>query len=338
MPENKLFPPEGLRPPVRHTLDCLREALESGAVLEAPVQRCDAGHTLHIDLDGIPGRISRPEAIAPWINGAGRDIAVLSRVGKPACFQVLSLQADEKGAPAAVLSRRAAQEAAMDFFLQNLEPGMVLTCRVTRLEPYGAFLDIGCGIIAPGMVLTCRVTRLEPYGAFLDIGCGIIAILPIELISVSRISHPGARLQEGQKILAAVRSFDRENRRITMTTRELLGTWMENASRFAPGETVRGIVRSVKEYGSFIELAPNLSGLADSREDLSPGDGVSVFIKSIRPERMKIKLQVIEKLPPQMQPESLRYQITDGKLDRWTYSPPGYEKEPVETVFTAPVP
>lgn len=311
MPENKLFPPEGLRPPVRHTLDCLREALESGAVLEAPVQRCDAGHTLHIDLDGIPGRISRPEAIAPWINGAGRDIAVLSRVGKPACFQVLSLQADEKGAPAAVLSRRAAQEAAMDFFLQNLEPGMVLTCRVTRLEPYGAFLDIGCGIIA---------------------------ILPIELISVSRISHPGARLQEGQKILAAVRSFDRENRRITMTTRELLGTWMENASRFAPGETVRGTVRSVKEYGSFIELAPNLSGLADSREDLSPGDGVSVFIKSIRPERMKIKLQVIEKLPPQMQPEPLRYQITDGKLDRWTYSPPGYEKEPVETVFTAPVP
>jgi len=311
MPENKLFPPEGLRPPVRHTLDCLREALESGAVLEAPVQRCDAGHTLHIDLDGIPGRISRPEAIAPWINGAGRDIAVLSRVGKPACFQVLSLQADEKGAPAAVLSRRAAQEAAMDFFLQNLEPGMVLTCRVTRLEPYGAFLDIGCGIIA---------------------------ILPIELISVSRISHPGARLQEGQKILAAVRSFDRENRRITMTTRELLGTWMENASRFAPGETVRGIVRSVKEYGSFIELAPNLSGLADSREALSPGDGVSVFIKSIRPERMKIKLQVIEKLPPQMQPEPLRYQITDGKLGRWTYSPPGYEKEPVETVFTAPVP
>lgn len=311
MPENKLFLPEGLRPPVHHTLDCLREALESGAVLEAPVQRCDAGHTLHIDLDGIPGRISRPEAIAPWINGAGRDIAVLSRVGKPACFQVLSLQADEKGAPAAVLSRRAAQEAAMDFFLQNLEPGMVLTCRVTRLEPYGAFLDIGCGIIA---------------------------ILPIELISVSRISHPGARLQEGQKILAAVRSFDRENRRITMTTRELLGTWMENASRFAPGETVRGTVRSVKEYGSFIELAPNLSGLADSREDLSPGDGVSVFIKSIRPERMKIKLQVIEKLPPQMQPEPLRYQITDGKLGRWTYSPPGYEKEPVETVFTAPVP
>lgn len=311
MPENKLFLPEGLRPPVHFTLDCLREALESGAVLEGPVQRCDTAHTLHLGLDGIPGRISRPEAIAPWINGAGRDIAVLSRVGKMACFQIQSLRADEKGAPEAVLSRRAAQETAMDFFLENLEPGMVLTCRVTRLEPYGAFVDIGCGIVA---------------------------ILPIEMMSVSRISHPGTRLREGQKILAAVRSFDRENRRITMTMRELLGTWMENASRFAPGETVRGTVRSVKEYGSFIELTPNLSGLADTREDLSPGDGVSVYIKSIRPERMKIKLQVIEKLPPREAPEPLRYQITDGKLDRWIYSPPGYEREPVETVFTAPAP
>ena len=309
MPENKLFPPEGLRPPVRLTLPDLREALESGAVLEAPVQRCDASHTLHIDLDGIPGRISRPEAIAPWISGAGRDIAVLSRVGKPVCFTVRSLQADGKGAPVAVLSRRAAQESAMEFFLEHLEPGMVLACRVTRLEPYGAFVDIGCGIIA---------------------------ILPIELMSVSRIGHPGERVREGEKLLAAVRSFDRENRRITMTMRELLGTWMENASRFAPGETVRGVVRSVKDYGSFIELAPNLSGLADAR--LSPGDQVSVFIKSIRPERMKIKLQVVEKLPPRQEVEPLRYQITDGKLDRWTYSPPGYEKEPVETVFTAPVP
>ena len=309
MPENQLFLPEGLRPPVRFTPERLREAMERRDILEAPVQRCDTEHALHIELGGIPGVISRPEAIAPWINGAGRDIAVLSRVGKPVCFTVQSLQADGKGAPVAILSRRAAQEAAMDWSLEHLEPGMVLACRVIRLEPYGAFVDIGCGIVA---------------------------ILPIELMSVSRIGRPGERVREGEKILAAVKSFDRENRRITMTMRELLGTWMENASRFVPGETVRGVVRSVKDYGSFIELTPNLSGLADAR--LSPGDQVSVYIKSIRPERMKIKLQVIEKLPPREEPEPLRYQITDGKLDRWTYSPPGYEKKPVETVFTAPSP
>lgn len=306
MPENSLFLPEGLRPPTVYTLSELKEAQESGAILESPVQRCDTSHTLHIQLGSVEGRMPRQEVIAPWISGAARDIAVLSRVGKPTCFTVKELSADAKGAPVALLSRRAAQEAAMACFLERLEPGMVLTCRVTRLESFGAFLDIGCGIVA---------------------------MLPIEHISVSRIAHPKDRFQEGQKILAAVWSIDRENRRVTMTHRELLGTWMENASRFVPGETVRGTVRSIKEYGSFIELTPNLSGLADARDGLSPGDGVSVYIKSIRPERMKIKLQVIEKLPPAEVPEPLRYQVTDGKLDHWVYSPPNYEKTAVETVF-----
>jgi len=310
MPENKLYPPEGLRPPVPLTFDRLRDALESGEILEAPVQRCGVDHTLYLNLGGVQARIPREEAVAPWISGAERDIAVLSRVGKPTCFTVTALEADEKGAPAALLSRRAAQEQAMEYFFGHLEPGTVLTGRVTRLESFGAFVDVGCGIVA---------------------------MLPIEHISVSRISHPKDRFQDGQKILTAVWSLDREARRITLTHRELLGTWMENASRFRPGETVRGVVRTVKDYGSFIELAPNLSGLADARERLAPGDGVSVYIKSIRPERMKIKLQVIEKLPP-APAEPIHYQVTDGKLEHWVYSPPNYEKQAVETVFTAPSP
>ena len=307
MPENKRFLPEGLRPPAEHTLAALREAAGQGEILEAVALRCGMDHTLHFSLGGVAGEMPRQEAVAPWISGASREIAVLSRVGRPTCFTVAALRADAKGAPVALLSRRAAQEIAMDFFLAHLEPGMVLTCRVTRLEPYGAFLDIGCGITA---------------------------ILPIERISVSRISHPADRFREGQKILAAVYAMDREKRRITMTHRELLGTWMENASRFRPGETVRGVVRSLQPYGAFIELAPNLSGLADLQEGLAPGGGVSVYIKGIRPERMKVKLQVIQLLPPP-EPGPLPYQVTDGQLDRWVYSPPGCEKV-LETVFKAP--
>ena len=308
MPENLFFPPEGLRPASDCSLSALRDAVESGDILEAAVSRCGTDRTLFFSLGSVEGRMPRQEAVAPWISGAGRDISVLSRVGKQTCFTVKSISADAKGAPVALLSRREAQEKAMAFFLAHL---------------------------VPGSVLSCRVMRLEPFGAFLDIGCGIVAILPIEHISVSRISHPKERFREGQKILAAVRAIDRERRRVTMTHRELLGTWIENASRFTPGETVRGIVRSVQEYGSFIELAPNLSGLADSRDGLVPGDPVSVYIKSIRPERMKVKLQVIEKLPPLAAPDPIRYQITDGVLSHWVYSPPGCEKAVIETDFTA---
>ena len=60
----------------------------------------------------------------------------------------------------------------------------------------------------PGTVLTCRVTRLESFGAFVDIGCGIVAMLPVERISVSRIAHPAQRFREGERILAAVWSVD----------------------------------------------------------------------------------------------------------------------------------
>lgn len=306
MPENKLYLPEGLRPPAEWSLSALQAAQTAGTILEAPVQRCDVDRALHLALGSIAGRIPRREVLSPWISGADRDIALLSRVGKPACFVVTDIRADEKGAPVALLSRRAAQERALDAFLETL---------------------------VPGAVVTAVVTHLVPFGAFLDIGCGIVAMLPLERISVSRISSPQDRFQVGQKILAAVASIDRQTRRFTMTHRELLGTWLENASYFQPGETVRGIVRSVKEYGTFIELAPNLSGLADTRENLQPGDGVSVYIKSIRPDRMKIKLQIIEKLPGTAAPPPIRYQITDGVLDHWIYSPPGCEKPVVETVF-----
>ena len=65
MPENKLYLPEGLRPPVPLALDHLREALETGDILEAPVQRCGVDHTLLLNLGGVQGRIPREEAVPP---------------------------------------------------------------------------------------------------------------------------------------------------------------------------------------------------------------------------------------------------------------------------------
>ena len=308
MPENRAYPPEGLTPAGSYTLAELRSAAESRTVLEGTVQRCDADLNLYLQLGSVSARIPKEEVTAPWISGAHRDIAVLSRVGKVVCFTVDAVTADAKGAPQAVLSRRKAQEAAMEEMLRELKPGSVVAGRVVRTEPFGAFVDIGRGIVS---------------------------LLPTEYISAARIRHPNQRFRVGQKILAAVKTFDRAAKRITLTHKELLGTWLENASRFSVGDTVRGTVRGVMDYGCFVELAPNLSGLTDRREDLHEGDAVSVTLRSIRPERMKIKLQVIEVLPGLTEPAPLAYQITDGVLDRWVYSPANYEGTPVVSDFTA---
>ena len=159
--------------------------------------------------------------------------------------------------PAVWLSRTIVQQRAQDWLLDTLRPGDVIPAAVTHLEPFGAFVDIGCGVAS---------------------------LIGIENLSVSRIFHPRDRLCVGQRIYAAVRAVDREARRISLTHRELLGTWEQNAALFSPGETVRGVVRSVEPYGVFIELAPNLSGLAEPREGLAPGT-VGIGVHQIHPAR-----------------------------------------------------
>ena len=69
-------------------------------------------------------------------------------------------------------------------------------------------------------------------------------------------------------IRAVVKSI--ENGRITLSHKELLGTWEENVALFSAGETVAGIVRSVEPYGIFVELSPNQMCIRDSPKEKSP--------------------------------------------------------------------
>ena len=298
------FLPEGsygTLPSVRqalHSLEGLRRAQDEGRILEAPALRCTAAHDLLFDFGFARGVMPRACCALGIAEGQVREIAVLSRVGT---------DIDEESEPPTVwLSRTAVQLRAQEALLSSL---------------------------SPGDIIPAAVTHLEPFGAFVDIGCGLPSLIGIENLSVSRIYHPSDRLTVGQSIRAAVRSVDVENRRITLTHRELLGTWEENAELFAAGETVRGIVRSVEPYGVFIELAPNLSGLAENREGLTPGTPVSVYIKSILPQRMKIKLSVIDILPHTDTPEPPRYFVSGDHIDRWVYTPADCDRKYIATEF-----
>ena len=79
-----------------------------------------------------------------------------------------------------------------------------------------------------------------------------------------------------------------------------------------------GVIRSVESYGIFIELAPNLAGLAEWRGDVKPGDGCSVYIKSIIPQKMKIKLVLIDTFrAPAVMPTE--YFIREGNVRDFHY-------------------
>lgn len=279
----------------------LERAFREGRTLEAPVLLCDAQMRLHVDLGCMRGLIVREEAVWCRRDEQIKDIAILTRVGKPVCFKILGFT-QERGERVALLSRRAAQAECAAYFFENLHAGDVIPARVTHLEPYGAFLDVGCGISS---------------------------LLSIDCISVSRISHPQDRLCCGMKLFVVIKSVDKAMQRIFVTLKELLGTWEENAAHFHAGETVTGKVRSIESYGIFVELAPNLAGLAELKPTGDPcmprvGDTASVYIKSILPERMKIKLVIIDSYPCTELPSPPQYYIdphTVRHLDYWEYSP-----------------
>lgn len=273
------------------TTEDFRRLMQSGEIITATALLCSEAHDLHVSVAGVNGIIPRTEAALGIEDGTVRDIAIISRVGKPVCCKVTGVTADG----VIQLSRVAAQKEALQHFLSTLRPGDILPAVVTNLTSFGAFCDIGCGITA---------------------------LLGIENISVSRIRHGRERFQEGQQIYVMVQKIDQISGRISLTHKELLGTWEENAARFQPGQTVTGFVRSVKDYGMFIELSPNLSGLAEPDPDLKPGDAVSIYIKSILPDKLKIKLTVIEKLDAAILPRAeLSYTQTQGRIDYWQYSP-----------------
>jgi len=302
LPEGKLIS-EQENINILHSLKMLEDAKNSEKILEAKACVCDSSHNLIVDLAGIKGIIPREEGAIGIKDGSVRDIAVISRVNRPVCFVVTDITEDENGKPIVMLSREKAQRKCLDAYISRLR----------------------CGDIVPA-----RITHLENFGAFADIGCGIVALMPIDTISVSRIEHPAERFTVGMDIKAVIKSV--ENGRISLSHKELLGTWEENAERFCAGETVSGIIRSVENYGAFVELTPNLAGLAETKEGVRAGQQASVYIKSIIPEKMKIKLIIIDTFDYKYNPKCPEYYYDSDRIDRFVYSPENCRKR-VETIF-----
>ncbi|MDD6478879.1 MAG: S1 RNA-binding domain-containing protein [Oscillospiraceae bacterium] len=270
----------------------LSQALQSESVLEADVLMCDSDHNLILNLGCMKGIIPREEGAIGILEGTTRDIALISRVGRPVSFIVDDIKTDNKGALYALLSRKKAQLYCKEHLINNRKPGDIINAKITHLESFGAFCDIGCGNIA---------------------------LLPIDSVSVSRISHPKDRFKTGDNIRVIIKDISPDGK-ITLSHKELLGTWEENSGLFSQGQTVTGVIRSVEEYGAFVELTPNLAGLAEPKPDIFIGQQASVYIKSIIPEKMKIKLIIIDNFDSNYTPK-IKYFYNGENISRWQYSP-----------------
>lgn len=280
------------------TADRLSAARDNGETVEAVAGRLDAEGRLWVPLGDINGFIPANESGIGEIKRA----ALISLVGKPVCFKVRELDCCSRRA---VLSRKDAQA---EFYESRL------ACRVA------------------GDIIDGQIKSIRPFGCFVDIGRGITALLPTASICVSRLSSPQELFSVGDRICCVIAQRDGE--RILLSHRELLGTFEQNAAAFSGGETVIGTVRSCESYGVFVELSPNLTGLAEPFEGAARGDAVSVYIKSINRKTMKVKLAILETVKKMREKPEIRYFFAENHIDRFLYSPKNCEKV-IETVFNS---
>ena len=208
MKTSESYLPEGsymVQPAVRQafsTLGALRQAQDEGRILEAVAQRCTAAHDLLFDLGIAQGILPRVSCALGVAEGDTREIAILSRVGKPTCFVVTDID-ESTDPPTAWLSRTIVQQKAQDRLLDSLRPGDVIPARVTHLEPFGAFVELGNSI--EGLVHISEMAN-------------------------KHVDQPSQVTHVGDKVQVKVMEIDLDRRRISLSMKsaaETLGVEIE---------------------------------------------------------------------------------------------------------------
>ncbi len=263
-----LFKPEGWENEItRLNKNNVKQYYNEGNILQGLVRECDEQYNLHIKFEnGLTGIMPREEIEAINIeeNGLPRVNLCTGKVHKFVQFKIKEMTNNSE----IILSRKEVQEQALDWVKNDLKEGQIVT-----------------GI----------VKNIRPYGAFIEIGGGIVGLVHIEDLSIARIKTPYERLKIGQKIDIVVKSINRETGKVILSYKETLGSWEDNAKKFEQGAKTIGIVRETEKNknGIFIELTPNLVGMAEYQEGLQYGQNVNVMIKKIDNQKKKVKLMII---------------------------------------------
>lgn len=162
--------------------------------------------------------------------------------------------------------------------------------------------------LAPGQELEGTVARLEPFGAFIDLG-GIDGLIHVSELSHARVSHPRDVVAQGDRVKVKVIKVEpgKDGRpRVALSLKAATADpWTTAAQAFTPGARVSGVVVRLADFGAFINLAPGVDGLVHvsqiarqrinhPRDVLAPGQAVEAVVLAVEPERRRISLSMRE--------------------------------------------
>jgi small subunit ribosomal protein S1 len=115
--------------------------------------------------------------------------------------------------------------------------------------------------LAPGQFREGTVRKIHDFGAFVDLG-GVDGLIHVSQLSWERVKDPKEIVQEGQKVRVRIEKIDETTGKISLSLKNPEEhPWMNIASRFPVGSTVRGPVSRIAQFGAFVKLAPGVEGL-----------------------------------------------------------------------------
>lgn len=158
------------------------------------------------------------------------------------------------------------------------------------------------GKFQAGMKTQGKVTRVEPFGAFVDLGNGVEGLVHVSNISRKRVENATAALSPGQTVEVMILEIKDGGKRIGLGMKQLEpDPWNDAARRYPPDTTIEGTVTRLMEFGAFVELEPGLEGLVHvsqlskdrvrrPSDVVKPGQKLTVRVVSVEPSRARIAL------------------------------------------------
>jgi small subunit ribosomal protein S1 len=150
------------------------------------------------------------------------------------------------------------------------------------------------------MRLTGTVTRVELFGAFVDIGVGDEGLVHISQLSSERVNRVSEVVNEGDQVTVWVLNVDTRKKRIDLTMVEPPAVdWDE----LRPGQVFTGTVKRVERYGAFVDIGATRDGLVhvseitsdyiqDPKDYVKVGDEAQVKVLKIDRRRRRIELSM----------------------------------------------
>jgi small subunit ribosomal protein S1 len=198
------------------------------------------------------------------------------------------------------------------FLITTLEEkgkNIVLSRRILLEQETQKVRDAFYEKATPGTIVQGSVTKLMPYGIFVQLVPGVEGMVHVSEMSWSRVETPQQLVQPGESVSVKIIDIEHGDKRgkskIALSMKQVgENPWNSVEEVFNEGDKVTGKVTRCADFGAFVEIAPGVEGLVHisemsytkrilkPEEIVNPGDSVSVWIKEIDTQKRRISLSL----------------------------------------------